>query len=146
MKTICMERFGRAHWSLLVYVKSVCVDANGSIGQLDRKRMRCNPESHPLLAAGIGWSAEYSTRLKGYSNASALAEDKSALIVEGHDDWDCLDDLEQAGLISIISMINGFVKITKKGLSAAAQVEEHKANGGTFANFDIKENELATNL
>ena len=116
--------FGKDHWSLLAYVEACCVDHGGV---LDLRHMRCNPCRHPLLADSRvhrGWKPEWGTRLKG------------GTILEHHDDWDCLEDLEEAGLVEIVSTVNGIVRLTPSGETLAARLRLHKQRGGGYANFD----------
>jgi len=116
-----ITKWGKDHWSLLVYVETCCVD---TIGRLDRIRLSCNEERHPLLKGEMNpkWDPKYCTRMKEG-------------VIDGHDDWDCLEELEEVGFIEIMSMINGYVKITIQGKKIAAQLRSHKADGGNFANF-----------
>lgn len=61
--------FGKDHWSLLAYVETCCVDGQDGIGTLDRRRLRCNENNHPLLKGAYsptGWQPSYSTRLAGF--------------------------------------------------------------------------------
>lgn len=53
----------------------------------------------------------------------------------GHDDLDCLEDLEREGLIRVLSLTNGFFKITPIGWLVAYDLVEHKRKGGGFATF-----------
>ena len=117
-----VTKWGKDHWSLLAYVETACVDEQG---KLDRRRMRCNENRHPLMT-NMRWNPDYCTRLK---------EGK----IEGHDDWDCLEDLEVAGFIEIISLINGFVRMTELGMRVATQIRSHKVGGGHFATFVLEE-------
>lgn len=84
---ITIDRWGKDHWSLLAYVESVCVDGHGEI---DLRRMRCDADRHPGYAVRQGFDdnshKKYSTRLQDGE-------------LQDHDDWDCLDDLEAAGLV-----------------------------------------------
>jgi hypothetical protein len=83
--TIEPKRWGRDHWSLLGYI-ATCFD-----GEIDRRKLRCNENRHPMLAhCHSAWKDEWSTRLK----STPEGEHIKAI---GHDDWDCLDDLEAAG-------------------------------------------------
>lgn len=127
------ERWGKDHWSLLGYVETLCVDGRqveglGRVGEIDRRRVRCNPDTHPLLlppdpfGSGPHWKDAYCTRVKDGT-------------IAGHDDWDCLDDLESAGLIEIMSLINGYVVMTAEGTRVAAALRKHKSAGGRFADF-----------
>ena len=117
---IPMNQWGSDHWSLLGYV-AACFD-----NELNRTRLRCNPERHPLMQHQGGWSDKYSSR---------LAFGKSI----GHDDFDCLDDLEAEGFVIIDSIINCRVSLTEKGNRAAFKLREHKRNGGSFATFTLSE-------
>lgn len=150
-----MKRFGKDHWSTLGYVETCVVDKgsdrlntmtgmtvnssglapNG--GQLNLLRMRCNEKRHPLLkmltphGSVMKFKPEHSTRLRRYFSTRA----KSREMAQGHDDWDCLQDMERHGLLEIISTVNGIIVLTAKGLRVAALLRQHKASGGNFADF-----------
>ncbi len=114
--------WGKDHWSLLAYVETRCVDFGG---KLDAKHFRCNPKNHNgyQIYNTLLWDNKYSTRLKARET------------IAGHDDWDCLDDLEEAGFIIIQSLANGFVSMTKMGMRLAGKLREHKTCGGVFHTF-----------
>ena len=126
MKYTDMKDWAKDHWSLLAYVESRAVDHGG---RLDHERIRGNPSTHPLLRNDAyqrnkgQWKPSYSTRLHGNKS------------LDGHDDWDCLDDLDNAGLVEIISLINGIVRMTDYGMMITAQLRKHKANGGKYQDF-----------
>lgn len=140
-------RFGKDHWSLFAYVEDRCVNGRNGFGTLDRSRLRCNINNHPMLASpshkGSPWKLSYSTRLFGFFQYPDKANPDSATAdgfqLRDHDDWDCLDDLDEAGFIELMSTVNGYVKLTKLGMRVAANLRAHKANGGTFANFTIND-------
>ncbi len=126
MKTVPVIRFGKDHWSTFAYIETCCVD-NG--GRVDLRRMRCNPERHPGLAGlsvmgmNRAWEPRWGTRLKEG-------------IVADHDDHDCADDLEAAGLLENIgSGINPAFRLTAEGFQAAGLLRQHKAAGGSFSTF-----------
>ena len=123
MPATAVTAFAKDHWSLLAYIETRCVETHLLYAGLDKRRMRCNPYRHPLLAHRRDWSPRWGTRL---ANGQVLAD---------HDDWDCLDDLEAVGLVEILSLINGFVRLTESGISMCAGLRAHKINGGTFATF-----------
>lgn len=122
MKTVKIEEFGKDHWSLLAYLETLQVDNQDAVGEINRNKLSCNEKEHPMLRSefsyDIGWKDSYSTRIK------------DGKTVPGHDDWHSLDDLEKAGLITIISLIDGFFKLTDKGIAIAGQIRSHKAHGG----------------
>lgn len=135
-----IEHFGKDHWSLLAYAESTCVNGTEGFGNLSSNRMRCNKEKHPLLSSGNNWKTEYSTRLKGFfefpDRSDAEKAIQAGVMIEGHDDWDCLNDLDEAGLIEIKSLVNGSITMTKKGMELTNKIREHKCEGGSFSNFN----------
>ena len=101
--------FSKDHWSLMAYIECRCVDDEKGIGLLDRSRMRTNANKHPLLAANSGsWRKEWSTRLKGFFDFDDRQDAEKAIsagfMLDGHDDWDCLDDLEAAGYVETLNL------------------------------------------
>lgn len=130
--------FGRDHWSLLAYIETCCVDsAHGGIGTIDKRRVRCNEERHPLSAInasmGVKWQPSYGTRLAGYF-LEGDQRDPSRQIPD-HDDWDCMDDLEAAGLIEVISEAIGSVRLTDHGIQVSGLLRAWKARGGHYYQF-----------
>jgi hypothetical protein len=78
-----------------------------------------------IRSNGFGWKGEYGTRIKGGDIPDTQ-----------HDDIDCLDDLEEAGLLeSIGTLINPCYKLTDKGFELAGQLRKHKSTGGNFSGF-----------
>lgn len=133
-KTIPMDRWGKDHWSTLAYVEICTVDHQRApgIGEITRERMRANPNTHPMLAHLSDWNPAHGTRLKGFKSHAETPD----LCLPHHDDWDCLDDMEAAGLVEMYSTVNGYVQITALGRRIAHQLRDHKARGGTFASFE----------
>lgn len=127
---------------MLAYVETLCVDGKEGVGQIDRRRVRCNSAKHPLLSAHpMAWDDRYSTRLAGFFDFAgrwdtAKAAEACFLLI-GHDDWDCLDDLEAAGFVEILSLTNGLVKMTRAGNDMAARLRAHKTEGGHYAGFRV---------
>jgi hypothetical protein len=136
-KFVPIEQWGKDHWAMFSFVETECVDNHG---RLNGDHMRINYARHPghppkrRFSGDTDWNPAHGTRLKDYF------EDKKKILPE-HDDMYCLEDFEAAGLIEIISMINGYVKLTKRGLKVANKLRNFKANGGQFADFEypIKE-------
>jgi hypothetical protein len=129
---------------MLGYVETLCVDSiHGGVGEIDKTRVRVNPKRHPLHAVKMygerrTWKPEYGTRLSGFwKNGDAKATDPKRQI-KSHDDWDCLNDLEAAGLVNVISEANGFVALTDKGREVAGRLRAHKSKGGFFATFSAR--------
>lgn len=123
--TVKMEDWGKDHWSTLAYIECRCVDRKGI---LDYKHIRCNDVDHPELPPEkiymLGeWHDKYSTRIKDGKQ------------IRGHDDWDCVEDLQAAGLIEIVSMADFQIKMTELGWKITNLLRKHKAAGGIFSNF-----------
>lgn len=146
MSNTPIEKFGKDHWSLLAYVEHCCVNGRDGFGEIDRRRVRCNPTAHPTLVGiysnDVQWKLNYSTRLAGFFDFDERSDTEKAIAaglqLRDHDDWDCLDDLEAAGYVEVFSLVNGFVKMTKNGLGIAAKLRAHKAGGGQFAGFRLE--------
>ncbi len=147
MKDLQVSDFGKDHWSLLAYIETLCVDSRvKGVGEIDKRRLRCNEKRHPVHAvnmniANVRWKGDYGTRLSGFFRDSGTTNKKRQ--IRSHDDWDCLEDFERLGLIEIMSEVNGFVRLTDKGLSLALRVREWKAKGGHFGTFKYAEPEGA---
>lgn len=136
MKQIKISQFGKDHWSLFAYIETRTVDHKGILDKIHLriKNPAISNSTHYPLPMGRNWKSEYGTRLKGFFNK----KDKK-LQLPNHDDLDCFDDLENAGLIKNAG--TGFspaAQLTKKGILIASKLREHKANGGMFANFDFE--------
>lgn len=119
MACIGIELFGRDHWSTFGYIEVRCVDHGGRPA---KHHMRCCSAIHPGHAHVPG--AAPPTRLKDGTERTR------------HDDWDCADDLEAAGLISIggTGLLPVF-KMTAEGTRVAGLLRAHKAAGGSFSTF-----------
>lgn len=143
MKAVKVADWGKDHWSVLGYVESLCVDSiNKGVGEIDKRRMRCNPKRHPLHAVNAnfgvgGWKPEYGSRLSGFWITDDKTDPKRQ--IKSHDDYDCLNDLEAAGFIDIVSEANGYVRMTALGQTVAGDLRRHKASGGYFSNFRVAE-------
>lgn len=136
--SVPIEDFGKDHWSLLAYIKTRCVDYKGV---LDIKHMRTKNPALASTASIFGpqqWKPEYGTRLSGYFNKDGSKNPDRQIL--DHDDHDCQEDLEEAGLIENIGTgLHPAVKMTKLGLKIAAEIDAHKASGGVFAYFKPSE-------
>jgi hypothetical protein len=79
-------KFGPTHYTLFGHIKYVVENHDGLLAAA---KFRCNELRHPeMRSTQLPWSPECGTVL----------EDGSVL--EDHDDWDCLDDLVTAGLVT----------------------------------------------
>ena len=115
---IGIEKFGKDHWSTFGYIETRIVDHGGRPAKY---HMRCGFH-HPLHRHLIDEAP--STRLRDKETQA------------GHDDWDCLDDLEEAGLLT--SSGTGMFPVyalTTEGERVAAELRSFKAKGGNFSDF-----------
>lgn len=125
-----IKNWGKDHWSMLAYLETLAVEHEG-IAQPDPSRMRTNRKTHAGTGGGItpygsemDASEKYPTKLK-----------KGEL--KGHDDWDCAEDLAEAGFLeSIGSGVNPAYTFTDKGRLVTSKLREHKMSGGVFHNFN----------
>lgn len=126
LSPIPIERFGKDHWSTFAYAETCWVDEQ----PLDNHRMRCDPDRHPLNnnVANQFSDTKYATRLKGEGGTGTEE-------LHDHDDWDCLQDLADAGLLTFVSLTNPVIVLTEQGQQVAHQLRKHKAAGGNFHGF-----------
>jgi len=127
--------FGKDHWSLFAYIETRCVDYKGV---LDKTHLRIsNPANQsPSIMYPQVWKPEYGTRLFGYFKEDGK-EDKARQLPD-HDDLDCFDDLETAGLIENQGTgMDPACKLTKLGNEVAGKLRQHKSDGNYFATFKV---------
>lgn len=134
-----VEKFGKDHWSMFAYIETLCVDGRDGLGVIDPRKCRINPERHPNMGGAGLWKDEYSTRLRGFfdfpDRADPAKAEEAGVMIVGHDDIDCLEDLDEAGLVSYITLTSGGVVMTEKGMEVAGKLRTHKASGGNFSGF-----------
>jgi len=59
-------------------------------------------------------------------------------IEKGHDDWDCLYDLEEAKLIVAQGTgVHPVLAMTEAGTRLVEMIRRHKSAGGSFSNFVV---------
>lgn len=123
------ERFGRDHWSTFGYLAHCSTAREGAI---DHDKMRTHPKHRQLMSqlqvmmtlAGSEWPK---TRLAG------------GVELDEHDDWDCMYDLIEAGLLLAIgSGMHPQVKLTEEGFRILKLVSDFRragVPGRAFADF-----------
>lgn len=120
---VAVEKFGRDHWSLLLYIETRCVDHNGVPR---REHMRCSPKRNPGQAHdGTERHKKLSpTRLKGGE------------LLYNRDDWDCADDLEAAGYVQQIGTgANPRFAMTEVGWAVAGRLRRWRAESKPIDDF-----------
>lgn len=121
--SVSLESWGRDHWSTLLYLDHVVVDRGG---RPDRAKMRCDPDLHPGLVSPhhTRFTKKYPTKLKDGEH------------LKDHDDWDCVEDLEAAGLLEWQGTgINPVIHITTVGHKVIAEAREHRVEHKGCDNF-----------
>lgn len=125
-RAVPVEKFGRDHWSTLMYIETRAVDFRGIV---DLEKMRTDPERHP----------EYMTALKVMASSGKKYPTRLAGGVDlpNHDDWDCVDDMEAAGfLVSIGTGTRPAYKLTDSGWAVASRLRQRRAAGNfTYDGF-----------
>ena len=132
MEIIKVEQFGKDHWDLLAHIGYRVVNFQG---KLDRRLIRIkNPVLQQNFTGTNLWKPEYGSRLYGYFNEDGSVNPE--LRVLDHDDYDCLDDLEEAKLIeSWGSGLHPAYKLTKEGARVVGLLALHKQDGKHYASF-----------
>jgi hypothetical protein len=137
MSYVPVKKFGKDHWSLFGYVECCCVDGSKGVGELDPRRIRIKTKTGMLA-----WKEQYGSRLSGFFDFAERSDPKKAeeagLQLLNHDDLDCLDDLEEAGFVEVLSTANLFVKMTAKGSEVCGLLRAHKASGKNFSDFCLE--------
>lgn len=119
-KRIPVEKFGRDHWSTMLYVETRVVDHGG---QPDFRHMRCDPRRHPQFAH-IPWQKDIPTRLAGNKHRPK------------HDDWDCVEDLIAAGLLEWNGTgMHPVFALTDEGWRVVSLLRRARAEGGSASTF-----------
>lgn len=116
-------RWGRDHFTTLLYIETRCVDYKGIIA---KEKMRCDPRRHPALAH-IGSKGVYPTII---NNGDFDTE------WPNHDDWDCLRDMARYGLV-VVDTITLHASLTEKGWFVAGRLRQYRAANGGVAKFPI---------
>lgn len=135
MKNIPVEQWGKDHWSLLAYIEYRAVNHKGV---LDKRHLRIK---NPMVANATDspfpapkWKPEWGTKLRGYFLPNG--EKNQSKVLENHDDLDCIEDMEAAGLVENLGTgLHPASKLTTKGQKFAAALSKHKQEGSTFAQF-----------
>lgn len=115
-----MRLWARDHWLTLAYIETRCVDHGG---KPLIEHMRCDPDTHPHLAHR-GSRRGHGTKLSDGS------------VVDGHDDWSCIEDFEAAGLV-IVEVTDTCPRIrpTTAGDRVMEDLRRYMRNGGHASNY-----------
>jgi len=129
--------FGKDHWSTLAYMETVMVECAGFEVGFD-PRMRQNRRNYRVMweqvphpkrvdsrsARGMVMDLKYSTKMKDGS------------VVQGHDDWSCVQDMANAGFLTAVVEPGKVLHLTPLGRKMSDELRAHKRAGGSFGNFN----------
>ena len=106
-----IAEWGRDHWSTLMYIETRVVDHRGI---LERQHMRCCTKRHPQFTH--------------QACRGPIA----------HDDWDCVDDMVEAGLLEWHGTgIHPVFALTEKGWAMAHALRRFRAAGNSLVEFKV---------
>lgn len=135
METVSIENWGKDHWSLLAYIEYRGVNHQGILDKMHlriKNPMVANSTDYPLPRPE--WQPGWGTKLRGYFHPNG-DRDESKMLPD-HDDLDCIEDMEKAGLVENLGTgLNPACKLTKKGQQFANALSAHKQEGMSFAAF-----------
>lgn len=148
-----LESFGKDHWSTFAYIETRIRNYNGLV---DHNHMRCDADRHPIFAAAkrpqiTSSGRKYPTLSKGDFNSETKTWD--IVEIEDHDDYDCVADLLEAGLLDVevetselqtgLQLLQSATRarfsLTDKGREIARQLIDWKGAGGNFHDFSPEE-------
>jgi hypothetical protein len=117
-------------------LETVIVDHRGIFSDRLRMSMRTNPETHPAYGYWLHeqprWRPEWGTRMFYSSVGTTIVRD------DLHDDWDCLEDMEAAGLlVNNGSGMNPVLQLTDRGVRVHGLARTHRADGKRLVDFRI---------
>lgn len=114
--TIDIERWGRDHWSTLLYIEDICTNGDG---EPVSERMRQWPGRPRRGKCRLPWTPPckgYPTRL---NDGTEVTE---------HDDFDCVDDMVCAGLVEWHGTgLRPVLTLTELGWAMASALRRHVA-------------------
>ena len=134
------ERWGKDHWSTLLYLESRAVNQRGRI---EHEKMRTSRRNRRLAGsvhgvANVMSPDEYPTRLAPVQAERAKFD--VIYLTGGHDDWECLQDFADADLLTF--EVNEdhpefplpvTYALTPAGYQAAAEARKRRAETGKAA-------------
>lgn len=135
---IPMTLWGRDHWSMLLYFRHGEVNNAGFTVRFD-PRMRQNRRNFRIMPErtlnGVVMDPGYGSRLV------------DGTYVPNHDDWCCVQDFARSGLLTCndegVEPME-VLHLSPKGEQIVADLESHKANGGSYSTFRLSEAALAS--
>jgi hypothetical protein len=102
--------WGKDHWSTLLYLETRIVDHGGKIKDANMR----------------GKNPQYPTRLN------------DGTVIEMHSDWDCLDDMIHAGMVTVDEDVYG---LTDYGWTVVGALRKYRAINRATSGFEVPKKE-----
>lgn len=137
-QVVTPDRFGASHYNLLAKLVSRCYEQQADTIKFSRAWIRSNKAKHYHLSRkGENWWNGNGTQLLGCEAFNPSQNPQPAIdagvLLPRHDDWDCLQDLEAAGMIRIESLEKAKITMLEPGYQAIeALTEEHTSEQNDF--------------
>ena len=135
---ITVKDFGKDHWSMLEYIGYRAMNHKGVLNT-DHMRLKNRVGYNGCITLSEQkWEPGFGTRLSGYFlKGNKVNEER---LLPQHDDYDCIDDLENEKLVKNFGTgMNPACLLEKRGLEALRQLTDHKQKGGWCSNFTFIE-------
>lgn len=99
-KSVPMDRWGKDHWTTLLYLETRAVNYRGKIAPEKMRTSRRNRHLAGIVhgQANVMGVDQYPTRL--VPTQAERAKYNSVDLIGGHDDWECMYDMADAGLLT----------------------------------------------
>jgi len=132
-QAIPMSKWGKDHWSTLLYIEVRCVDHRG-LPEADH--MRSEPGRPRRGHFKRGADGEERMRPAAVTNCRYATRLNDGTKIFGHDDWSCASDIEDAGLLLWEGTgMQPVFKLTDLGWQIAGKLRRWRAEGNTSATF-----------
>jgi len=138
---ISMAKWGKDHWSTLAYLETVEVECGGFQVGFDgrmrqgRRNFRVMSQECPKPKRPSKCPRPQDAEPMGREDGTRLND---GTVVEGHDDWYCVQDIAMESLFTtgVDSVEPGSIlHLSKRGWDVVNALRKHKAGGGNYASF-----------
>lgn len=135
------EFWGKDHWTTLAYVESVMTDCGGFQLGAD-SRMRTNRRNFRVMSEfpTPKRSGSETFGATGFYPSQSPTRLNNDTDVEGHDDWNCLEDMAAIGLFDVSGLHlepKKVIHLSLTGQKVSAALRAHKQAGNSFSTFSL---------
>jgi hypothetical protein len=122
--------WGKDHLSTLMYAETCCVDHHGKLASAHMRQ-----GDHRIMRLGWPRGVDRPSFVNTRPSPTRL---RGSEVVDGHDDWDCIDDMERAGYLVVSGTgLQPIVTLTEKGWQLAFALRRWRAEGKQLADFQV---------